>query len=263
MAEGQDKALVHAVFSSWLGYMEKVHAEQEIRGRFQAQIDNCTKKLLQYKEAQIANIRGVLMRGAMEDQDVLMHMVWKFWMDDVNEHKADGDTAAQLKAVQDRLNSFEAAQRENAGKFMTRMASGNDASLKNLCLEAWIKFHQDYAMDKEMEDKVKAAEHAFKAHMDAKKEEAKAVMDRMMAGTDHGLLSLIVQNWAQWLKEEKKQAELEFALNEAQDRFKSLNGRQKAGAHGVQNRVNEQINLNLMQRIMSYWVVETKANRIE
>jgi len=31
MAEGQDKALAHAVFSSWLGWMEKVHAEKEIR----------------------------------------------------------------------------------------------------------------------------------------------------------------------------------------------------------------------------------------
>merc|ERR1719183_2838795 len=195
MAEGQDKALVHAVFSSWLGYMEKVHAEQEIRGRFQAQIDNCTKKLLQYKEAQIANIRGVLMRGAMEDQDVLMHMVWKFWVDDVNEHKADGDTAAQLKAVQDKLNSFEASQRENAGKFMTRMAAGNEESLKNLCLEAWIKFHQDYAKDKELEDQIKAQEAAFAEHMAKKKDEAKAVLDRMSASSDSGLVALMFKNW--------------------------------------------------------------------
>merc|ERR1719424_1234651 len=164
------------------------------------------------------------MRGAMEETTVLLHMVMKVWMDEVKTRKADGDSAEMLKQVQDKLNSFEAAQKENAGKFMTRMASGNDASLKNLCLEAWIKFHQDYAKDQEMEDKVKAQELAFKAHMDSKKEEAKAVMDRMMAGTDHGLLSLIVQNWATWLKDEKKQKELEFAMSEAQGKFKSLNG---------------------------------------
>jgi len=184
-------------------------------------------------------------------------------MDEVNERKADGDTAASLKAVQDRLNSFEASQRESAGKFMTRMASGNDASLKNLCLEAWIKHHQDYAQDKDMEDKVKAQEKAFKEHMDSKKEEAKAVMDRMLAGTEHGLLALIVQNWSSWLKEEKSQKELEMALNEAQGKFKSLNSRQKAGAAGVQNRVNDQIAANLMQRVLNVWVVETKANRVE
>jgi hypothetical protein len=263
MAEGQNSALVHSVFSSWFGLLEKAKAEQAIRQRFQDQIDNATKKLLQFKEAQIANIRGVLMRGAMEDQDVLLHMVWKFWMDEVNERKADGDTAEQLKAVQDKLNSFEATQRENAGKFMTRMAAGNDESLKNLCLEAWIKFHQDYANDKDMEDRVKAQEKKFKEHMDSKKEEAKAVMDRMLAGTANGLLALVIQNWAQWLKDEKKQKELEFALNEAQAKFKTLNGRQKAGASNVQNRVNEQIANNLMQRVFNCWLVETKANRVE
>jgi hypothetical protein len=263
MAEGKDKTLLHSCFSSWLGFVAKCRSEKEIRDRFQAQIDGATDKLLKYKEAQIANIRGVLMRGAMEDQDVLMHMVWKFWMDEVNERKADGDTAEALKAVQDRLNSFEASQRENAGKFMTRMAAGNDESLKNLCLEAWIKFHQDYAKDREMEEKVKAAEAAFKAHMDAKKDEAKTVMDRMLAGTDNGLLAMIIQNWTQWIKDEKKQKELEFALNEASDKFKTLNGRQKAGAHGAQTRVNDQMNANIMQRIFNNWIVETKANRVE
>jgi len=262
MADGNDKALKHTIFSGWMGYLTKVHAEKEIRDRFQGQIDLCVKKLLQYKEAQIANIRGVLMRGAMEDQDVLMHMVWKFWMDEVNERKFDGDTAEALKLVQDRLNSFEQSQKENAGKFMTRMASGNDASLKNLCLEAWIKYHSEYAAEKEMEDKVKAAEAAFKAHMDNKKEEAKAVMDRMLAGTDHGLLSMIVQNWAGWLKEEKQQKELEFTLMEQQSKFKSLNGRQKAGAHGAQTRVNDQMNANIMLRVFNNWLVEAKTNRV-
>jgi AAA+ ATPase superfamily predicted ATPase len=79
----------HLQFSSWIGYVEKVHSEQAIRKKFQDQIDLCEKKLFQYKEAQIANIRGVLMRGAMQETEVLMHMVWKFWMDEVNERKME------------------------------------------------------------------------------------------------------------------------------------------------------------------------------
>jgi len=35
MAEGQSKALMHSVFSSWIGYVEKVHGEQAIRKKFQ------------------------------------------------------------------------------------------------------------------------------------------------------------------------------------------------------------------------------------
>lgn len=262
MAEGNDKVLAHSIFSSWLGYVEKVKAEQGIRKKFEDQIANIERKLYAFKEAQIANVRGVIMRGAMEETDVLMHFVWKTWLDEVKEHKADGDTAAQLKAVQDKLNSFEQSQKENAGKFMTRMAAGSEASLKNLCLEAWIKFHGEYAQNAEMEEAVKKAEQEFKKHMDAKKDEAKVVLDRMLASSDHGLLSMMIQNWAVFVKEEKKQAELEFALQQAESKFKSLNGRHKGAAHGMQNRVNEQMNANMMLRVFTFWWIETKTNRV-
>merc|ERR1712072_739796 len=118
----------------------------------------------------------------------------------------------QLKAVQDKLNSFEAAQKENAGKFMTRMAAGNEESLKNLCLEAWIKFHQDYAKDKALEDQVKAQEAAFAEHMAEKKDEAKAVLDRMSASSDSGLVALMFKNWLDFFNEEKKSREMESML---------------------------------------------------
>lgn len=203
------------------------------------------------------------MRGAMAEKEVLLHMVLKVWIDEVNERKADGDTAEMLKAAQDKLDSMQQGQKEKAGQFMTRMAAGSEASLKNLILEAWIKFHTDYAADREMEEKVKEAEKKFKEHMDAKKDDAKAVLDRMLAASDHGLESLIMQNWAQFVKEEKKQKELEFQLADSNSRFKSLNSRQKAGAANVQNRVNEQIANNLMQRVMNDWIRETKANRVE
>merc|ERR1719231_489490 len=74
---------------------------------------------------------------------------------------------------------------------------------------------------------------------------------------------MIFQNWTTWLKEEKKQAELEFAMQQAENKFKNLNGRQKGAAHGMQNRVNEQMNANIMQRVFNNWLQETKTNLVE
>jgi hypothetical protein len=263
MANGQDSALVHSVFSTWFGYIEKVRAEQGIRKRFEDQIVNIETKLIQFKEAQIANVRGVIMRGAMEETEVLMHFVWKTWYDDVQEHKAGGDTAAALKALQDKMANFEQQQKENAGKFMTRMAAGSEASLTNLCLEAWIKFHQDYAADREQEEALKEAERKFKEHMNAKKDDAQLVLGRMLASSDNGLLAMMIQKWVEFWKEEKQQAELEYAMQQAQAKFKTLNGKQKGAAHGMQNRVNEQMNANIMQRVFNNWLQETKTNLVE
>jgi hypothetical protein len=263
MAEGKESALVHSVFSSWHGYIEKVHAENTIRNKFTDQIKNLERKLFQFKEAQIANVRGVVGRFHMADSEALLATVWKIWVDDVALTKADGDTAEQMKAMQAKMDEMGKAQRNKAGQFMTRMAAGNEASLKNICLEAWIKFHQDYAKDKELEDQVKASEAAFKAHMDAKKDEAKAVLDRMSASSDTGLMALMMQHWVQYYTDEKKSKELEYALSENDNRFKSLNGRQKDGVNKMQGRVNEQINANMMQRCLNAWLVETKVTRVE
>jgi len=263
MAEGQDKALCHTIFSGWLGYVEKCHAEAGIRKRFTDQIENCETKLINFKEAKIANIKAVLMKGAMQETEVLLHMVIKTWLGEVKLSKDNGDTAEELKLVQARMDAFEGGQKEKAGKFMTRMASGNDESLKNICLEAWIKYHGDYAADKELEDKVKEAERKFKEHMDLKKDEAKAVLDRMSAGSDSGLQAMMFQYWVTFVKEEKKDKELELQLEAQTQKFKSLNQRQSGNAKGAQNRVNDQMNANIMQRVFNFWLIETKANRIE
>jgi hypothetical protein len=263
MAEGQDKALCHTIFSSWLGWVEKVHAEKGIRSKFEDQIANLERKLFQFKEAQIANVRGVVGRLHMEETEQLMHTVWKFWHDEVLTSKADGDTAEQLRLVQEKMATFENGQKAKAGQFMTRMAAGNDASLKNICLEAWIKFHGDYAANKELEDQVKRQEAAFKEHLEKKKDEAKQVLDRMSASSETGLLALMVSSWVQYVQENKSANEMEYKLMEAEGKFKSLNGRQKAGAANVQTRVNEQIQANLLQRVLNSWLIETRVNRVE
>jgi hypothetical protein len=263
MADGQDSALKHTIFSGWLGFVEKVQCEKGIRKKFEDQIANLERKLFQFKEAQISNVRGVVGRLHMEETSQLLHTVWKFWHDEVLQSKADGDTAEELRIMQERMEQFQNGQKEKAGQFMTRMAAGNDASLKNIVLEAWIKFHKDYLVNKELEDQVKRSEQAFKEHLEKKKDEAKSVLDRMSASSETGLLHLVIETWAQYLVEEKNANEMEYKLQAAESRFKSLNGRQKAGAAGVQSRVNEQIQANLLLRVLTLWMTETRVNRVE
>merc|ERR1719449_514234 len=46
------------------------------------------------------------------------------------------------------------------------------------------------------------------------------------------------------------------------DRFGALNGRQKDTAKGVQGRINEQMDLNLMLRHFCAWALDAKLERI-
>merc|ERR1711977_662871 len=57
-----------------------------------------------------------------------------------------------------------------------------------------------------------------------------------------------------------KKLEEMMAANEA--RFAGLTGRQKDNAMGVQQRVNEQMDLNAMLKHFSAWATDTKLERI-
>merc|ERR1712070_1118304 len=112
------------------------------------------------------------------------------------------------------------------------------------------------------EEAIRAQEKAMEDFMKQKKEGAKAVLDKMNASTDSGLLEHVMSTWGQHYKEEKDAKKMEdmMAANEA--RFGALNGRQKDNAMGVQNRVNEQMDLNLMLKMFSSWATDTKLERI-
>merc|ERR1712166_337566 len=51
-------------------------------------------------------------------------------------------------------------------------------------------------------------------------------------------------------------------MNGGDDRFASLNGRQKENAKGVMSRVNEQMELNCLLRHFCAWALDAKLERV-
>merc|ERR1711934_662111 len=66
----------------------------------------------------------------------------------------------------------------------------------------------------------------------------------------------------QHYKDEKEAKKLEEMMLANEARFAGLNGRQKDNAMGVQQRVNEQMDLNVMLKHFSAWATDTKLERI-
>merc|ERR1712149_140235 len=127
---------------------------------------------------------------------------------------------------------------------------------------AWVQFSADYKKNKEEEDEIERREHQFAEFMKQKKEGAKAVLDKMNAATDSGLCELVISTWGQYYKDEKDARKMEELMAENEAKFGALNGRQKDNAMGVQNRVNEQMDLNAMLKHFSAWATDTKLERI-
>merc|ERR1712014_224068 len=69
--------------------------------------------------------------------------------------------------------------------------------------------------------------------------------------------------WCDYIKEEKDDRKAQDLLNEQAAKFSNMASRQLGNARGVQTRVNEQMKINLLVRIMNVWILETKVNRVE
>merc|ERR1719217_461528 len=128
------------VFQSWFAHKQKVKSEKDIRDMFEAEIEALDTKLMEYRQAQLNNVRNVLMRKAAEGDGILMQQVWKAWKDEVQETKREAGSQAAMIAMEAKLAAQTTAQMENSKKVMTRMSAGSDTAILQLTLTGWIQY---------------------------------------------------------------------------------------------------------------------------
>lgn len=263
VASGQDKALCATIFGSWLGWLTKVKSEKDIRDKFEAEIQFAEDKLFEYRQTQLNNVRGVLLRNAADGDKALQGMVLSSWLTYAMSNGKEADHAEQMKQIEAKLAGYKTSQTENTKKVMTRMSAGNDMALMNLCWQAWLKFLEEYKKDKDMEDRVKLAEQQVQAFLKAKSEEAKGVLARMSGASDSGLLHNVVSAWRQAIADEKEARAMEEMVNNGEAKFKSLNQRRGAAAKGVMGRVSHMQEATFMIRFFEAWKCDTKVEALQ
>jgi hypothetical protein len=254
--------LVAMVFSQWFGLKHKLKGEKEIREKFEKEIEVLDTKLMEYRQSALINVRNVLMRKASEGDAALIQQVWKSWLYCCEETRRECGSQEAMNAMEAKLAAHSAAQAENTKKVMTRMTAGSDTGLLTVCLGSWVAWLADYKKNKDMEDAVKQQEKKMAEYMAKKKDEAKAVLDKMNSSTDSGLMEHVMSTWCQKFKEDEESRKMELIMAENEAKFGALNGRQKDNAKGVMGRVNEQQDLNLLLRCFSYWSCGVKLERI-
>merc|ERR1711937_6025 len=112
------------------------------------------------------------MRKAAEGDAGLMKQVWKNWTDEVQETKREAGSQGAMAAMEAKLAASSAAQME-------------------------------YKKNKGEEDAIRAQEKAMEDFMKQKKDGAKAVLDKMNASTDSGLVEHVISTWCQYYKDDK------------------------------------------------------------
>merc|ERR1719399_749656 len=144
----------------------------------------------------------------------------------------------KLEEAQKRLADARQAARDASKSVMARMSSGNDKTLVHLCWQSWIACMDELRMDKEIDALAKKSEAQFKDFMNNKSEQARGVLDRMAGSSDSGLLHNVLTYWKEEVGEAKRQKEIDAIMQGNNERFKSLNMKQKGAARSVVSKAN-------------------------
>eukprot|EP00930_Biecheleria_cincta_P061450 TRINITY_DN4701_c0_g1_i1.p1 TRINITY_DN4701_c0_g1~~TRINITY_DN4701_c0_g1_i1.p1 ORF type:complete len:371 (+),score=84.76 TRINITY_DN4701_c0_g1_i1:558-1670(+) len=262
-ASANDDVVLRAAIIAWAGATQKEAGERRLREKMEKELEDAEQQLVRYKTAHLQNIRAVMHRNAREAAENVLFLAIGLWKQNVVDSKAAAWNLTKVEKIGNLLAKRTKDKVDKAKQVMSRMLRGQTTALAASCFQCWINFVEEYKKDKEFEDSVKAAEQKMMTINQQKKDDAKAFLDKMYQNTSSGLLQAAFMGWVSYATGGKKVRDLEDTLNGGGGRMASLQAKQSICATGVQSRVNHQMDLNLLFRIVVAWQTETKTNRIE
>mmetsp|Transcript_62728 Transcript_62728/g.109291 ORF Transcript_62728/g.109291 Transcript_62728/m.109291 type:complete len:527 (+) Transcript_62728:99-1679(+) len=262
MAAKSDKVMIHTVFSSWVGWLLKIKSESVIHDKFKGQIADAENALINFKAKQLKGARSMLNRNAAGLEKTLLEKCLGAWYRDIITlgHTKDMDDA--LEAAKNKLANAKGASKDNTMKVMTRMAAGQDKAIITLCLNAWTQALEETKKDKLLDDAVRAQEEQIAEFLKNKSEQAKGVLARVSGGTDTGVMKNCLSAWIELYKQEKQEKEMEQMIHGQNERFKSLNLKQRGNAKSVASKANRMEEENMMMVFFQAWNTDTQMERV-
>merc|ERR1719491_2510978 len=112
-----------------------------------------------------------------------------------------------------------------------------------------------------MDGKLAEANARFNNAQQSAKDNSKAVMARMSAGSDKGLLTLCLQSWNACLEELKKDKEIEELAKGMEAKYKEMMQKKNGEAKGVLDRMSGASETGLLHMMIEAWVGAVKEEK--
>jgi len=263
LADGNDKTALSSAFAAWRGECLANTETRLLREKYENELQEAEALLYKHQEKQLAGVRQMLMNKVRETDRGLVDCCISSWYDVVKGIKRDGDTKTELEALQARMADFHSEAKSRQMKVFGRLAGDRDQAVLVLAMSSWTSFHQDFHRDQEHEEAVKKAQAALNEHLKGKKDETKKLLNKMSASTDSGLVAQVWNAWLVMTEEGRKGRQLDEQMKSSDCRLKAMLANTKGKAFGVATRTNEQVNENLLLRVLSAWMIEYKVAHVD
>jgi hypothetical protein len=263
MSANAESVLMSTSFIGWRDTTQRLKRENEIRKDYEKEIEEATKKLMDYKAAQLANVRNVLNRTAKESSSTLVASVIGVLKTETQTIKKAREARAELSKYDEDLERFAENSASNAKKVMGRMSAGSDEGLLSMAFKGWMIYVEEYKKDKEMNDKIKSQEQKTAEFMKKQKDGAQAVLGRMTQASATGTVSSVFKEWLDLVTTAKNAAEIDEIMKSNNGKMKSFKDKTKGGAKNVSQRIAWLQEQMVFLCVFTLWKRDWKCERLK
>jgi len=229
------------------------------------QLTAITTQLDSFKGEQNAKSKGVLAGIAGKNDKVLVHMCFSTWNGWLLQHKANqyihDKFKQEIQDAEDALIAFKSKHLGISRGILKRGAASTDAGLLSEVVRVWYTYVVVEGHNKEMDEKLAAANAKFGNAQQSAKDASKKVMGRMSAGNDNALLTLCVQSWKASLEELKKDKEIDALAKDMETKYKEMMQKKNGEAKGVLDRMSGASETGLLHMMIEAWVGAVKEEK--
>jgi len=261
-AEGNEQTLLHSTFAGWKVYVAKCEAEKGTRVKFENRIAEANQKLFKCQEDKIKTIKAVFERAMLEAGDGLLRMCFDVFMGFLKQHEQDCMTGKR-KSLETKLTIVQAKCAEGVRIVLSRMFCDTDDKSLAFMFAGWGEAVGMGKQDREQEANIKAAQKATADHQAKMKENSLKVVQAMLGASDSLIVQMMWINWVDIVKEAKKAKEVAEQQARGDDFLMMTKLRHNSNAHSVQDRINQQMELNLVFSCLCGWKMEAEVKRVD
>lgn len=248
-----------ACFQGWLSCTRRAKQEGSIARQFEEQLDDIQRRLVDYRQSSLANVRSYLAKKASVKEVNLTAEVLNLWYTVVADQKESDALAGQVDELSSKLASTQGAQKETTKRVMERMSAARDRSLLGQCVQCWVAEVEDSKKQGMMHDVLSDAKARLQSFLKGKSEASMKVLKMALGGTDTGLLTQALGCWKSQVLDLKKEAELERMVQANAKRMADYGDKRKAVAKAAMERVQYYSEQSLLMETFHNWRLDTRV----
>jgi len=249
-------ALQSVCFHGWQQWTKQSMQDRAVENDGEEGLSGAQRELLEYREAQLKNIRGVFnKKGEAAKKEVLADFL-TIWRDILQERKDEDALGAQVNLLNEKLAATQSAQKENAKKVMERMGLASESGLVQTTFSSWVQMHLEAKKEKEQEAVMKEAEAKIAEFLKGKSESAKKMLQAAVGGSDTGRMHEAFTDWKKIWEEAKQEAELAATLDESSLKLQAFGQGRKAASGSAMERSEYYSTQMLLMQVFFNWKMD-------